>query len=219
MIFFSLIIPFIFFLNTEKSNYSEKIPNSNSSIDMVYITGGEYKMGNDDKNSNTKASSYWISKYELTWEIYNLFMEYEDNNKLEFIVGNEKIKVDVISKPTTPYTDMTFGMGYEGFPAVNMTHYAASKFCKWLSLETGNYYRLPTEAEWEYASRSQINGDYNDINEIDNYAWHKDNSGGKYQKVGQKEPNKWGIYDMLGNVSEWVADSYDVNIFKSCITN
>ena len=161
MIFFSLIIPFIFFLNTEKSNYSEKIPNSNSSIDMVYITGGEYKMGNDDKNSNTKVSSYWISKYELTWEIYNLFMEYEDNNKLEFIVGNEKIKVDGISKPTTPYTDMTFGMGYEGFPAVNMTHYAASKFCKWLSLETGNYYRLPTEAEWEYASRSQINGDYN----------------------------------------------------------
>ena len=178
---------------------------------MVYIPGGEYKMGNKNKNSDTEISSFWISKYEITWEIYNLFVEYEENNKLEFIVGNEKIKVDGISKPTTPYTDMTFGMGYEGFPAVNMTHYAASKFCKWLSLETGNYYRLPTEAEWEYASMSQINEDY----DIDNYAWHKDNSDGKYQKVGQKEPNKLGIYDMLGNVSEWVADSYEENIFKS----
>ena len=216
MIFFNcIIIPFIFFFNTEKSNYSEKIPNSNSSIDMVYITGGKYKMGNDNKNPDTEVSSFWISKYEITWDIYNLFMESEDNNTLEFIVGNEKIKVDGISKPTTPYTDMTFGMGYEGFPAVNMTHYAASKFCKWVSLETGNYYRLPTEAEWEYASRSQINESYNNIYEIDNYAWHKDNSGNKYQKVGQKKPNDWGIYDMLGNVSEWVADSYEENIFKS----
>lgn len=71
-------------------------------------------------------------------------------------------------------------------------------------------YRLPTEAEWEYASRSEINK-----KNIDDYAWYRDNSGGKYQKVGQKEPNKWGIYDMLGNVSEWVADSYEENIFKS----
>ena len=211
MIFFSsIIIPFFLFINTEKSNYSEKIPNSNFSIDMIHIPGGEFKMGNKNKNSDTEVSSFWISKYEITWEIYNLFMEHEENNKLEFIVGNEKIKVDGISKPTTPYTDMTFGMGYEGFPAINMTHNAASKFCKWLSLETGNYYRLPTEAEWEYASISELNE-----KNIDNYAWYKDNSGGKYQKVGQKEPNKWGIYDMLGNVSEWVADSYEENIFKS----
>ena len=164
MIFFSyIIIPFILFINNEKSNYSEKIPNSNFSIDMIYIPGGEFKMGNENRNSDTRVSSFWMSKYEITWEIYNLFMEYEDNNKLEFIVGNKKIKVDGISKPTTPYTDMTFGMGYEGFPAVNMTHYAASKFCKWLSFETGNYYRLPTEAEWEYASLSHKNDDY-DIN-------------------------------------------------------
>ncbi len=207
-----IIILFVLFFKTENLNYSEKIPDSNLCIEMIYIPGGEFKMDTENTNSETRVSSFWISKYEITWEIYNLFMEYEENNKLEFIVGNEKIMVDGISKPTTPYTDMTFGMGNEGFPAVNMTHFAASKFCKWLSFQTGNYYRLPTEAEWEYVSRSQIN---DDMDEIDNYAWHKYNSGDKYQKVGQKKPNKWGIYDMFGNVSEWVADSYDENIFKS----
>ena len=219
MIFFSyIIIPFILFINNEKSNYSEKIPNSNFSIDMIYIPGGEFKMGNENRNSDTRVSSFWMSKYEITWEIYNLFMEHEDNNKLEFIVGNKKIKVDGISKPTTHYTDMTFGMGYEGFPAVNMTHFAASKFCKWLSLITGNYYRLPTEAEWEYACRSGTSSDYyygDDISLIDEYSWNKNNSDNSYQRVGQKIPNKWGLHDMLGNVSEWVADSYDDNIFKS----
>ena len=91
MIFFSyIIIPFILFINNEKSNYSEKIPNSNFSIDMIYIPGGEFKMGNENRNSDTRVSSFWMSKYEITWEIYNLFMEYEDNNKLEFIVGNKK---------------------------------------------------------------------------------------------------------------------------------
>ena len=92
MIFFSsIIIPFVLFVNTEKSNYSEKIPNSNFSIEMIHIPGGEFKMGNKNKNSDTEVSSFWISKYEITWEIYNLFMEYEENNKLEFIIGNEKI--------------------------------------------------------------------------------------------------------------------------------
>ena len=154
---------------------------------------------------------------------HNIKYNQNDSIDYKYVFENgklidEKIKIDGISKPTTPYTDMTFGMGYEGYPAVNMTHFAASKFCKWLSLVSGNYYRLPTEAEWEYTCRAESNSDYyfgDDINQIDNYAWHKDNSGDKYQKVGLKEPNKWGIYDMLGNVSEWVADSYEENIFKS----
>ena len=206
------------FQNFDRFNYSEKIPNSDLSIEMIFIQGGEYSMGNKNSNVNTQISSFWMSKYEITWEIYNLFMEFDQSNKLEYIIDGDTIKVDGISKPTTPYTDMTFGMGYEGFPAVNMTHFAASKFCKWLSLITGNYYRLPTEAEWEYACRSGTSSDYyygDDISLIDEYSWNKNNSDNSYQRVGQKIPNKWGLHDMLGNVSEWVADSYDDNIFKS----
>ena len=217
-IILQLIFINILFQNFDKSNYSEKIPNSDLSIEMIFIQGGEYSMGNKNSNVNTQISSFWMSKYEITWEIYNLFMEFDQSNKLEYIIDGDTIKVDGISKPTTPYTDMTFGMGYEGFPAVNMTHFAASKFCKWLSLITGNYYRLPTEAEWEYACRSGTSSDYyygDDISLIDEYSWNKNNSDNSYQRVGQKIPNKWGLHDMLGNVSEWVADSYDDNIFKS----
>ena len=217
-IILQLIFVNILFQNFDKSNYSEKIPNSDLSIEMIFIQGGEYSMGNKNSNVNTQISSFWMSKYEITWEIYNLFMEFDQSNKLEYIIDGDTIKVDGISKPTTPYTDMTFGMGYEGFPAVNMTHFAASKFCKWLSLITGNYYRLPTEAEWEYACRSGTSSDYyygDDISLIDEYSWNKNNSDNSYQRVGQKIPNKWGLHDMLGNVSEWVADSYDDNIFKS----
>ena len=217
-IILQLIFVNILFQNFDKSNYSEKIPNSDLSIEMIFIQGGEYTMGNKNSNVNTQISSFWMSKYEITWEIYNLFMEFDQSNKLEYIIDGDTIKVDGISKPTTPYTDMTFGMGYEGFPAVNMTHFAASKFCKWLSLITGNYYRLPTEAEWEYACRSGTSSDYyygDDISLIDEYSWNKNNSDNSYQRVGQKIPNKWGLHDMLGNVSEWVADSYDDNIFKS----
>ena len=217
-IILQLIFVNILFQNFDKSNYSEKIPNSDLSIEMIFIQGGEYSMGNKNSNVNTQISSFWMSKYEITWEIYNLFMEFDQSNKLEYIIDGDTIKVDGVSKPTTPYTDMTFGMGYEGFPAVNMTHFAASKFCKWLSLMTGNYYRLPTEAEWEYACRSGTSSDYyygDDISLIDEYSWNKNNSDNSYQRVGQKIPNKWGLHDMLGNVSEWVADSYDDNIFKS----
>ena len=213
-----LIFVNFLFQNFDRFNYSEKIPNSDLSIEMIFIQGGEYTMGNKNSNVNTQISSFWMSKYEITWEIYNLFMEFDQSNNLEYIIDGDTIKVDGISKPTTPYTDMTFGMGYEGFPAVNMTHFAASKFCKWLSLITGNYYRLPTEAEWEYACRSGTSSDYyygDDISLIDEYSWNKNNSDNSYQRVGQKIPNKWGLHDMLGNVSEWVADSYDDNIFKS----
>ena len=131
--------------------------------------------------------------------------------------GDEVIEIDGISGPTTPYIDMSFGMGIEGFPAVNMTHYAASKFCEWLSSSTGNYYRLPTEAEWEYACRAGTSSDYSFDNNIDSlvlYAWFNKNSNKKYQKVGQKKPNDWGLYDMHGNVSEWTADSYFADIIK-----
>jgi formylglycine-generating enzyme required for sulfatase activity len=101
-----------------------------------------------------------------------------------------------------------------GYPAINITQYAASQFCKWLTAKTGHYYRLPTEAEWEYACRADSKDTFSfgsESKSIASYAWYKGNGDGKLHKGGMKEPNALGLYDMHGNVSEWVIDRYDRN--------
>jgi formylglycine-generating enzyme required for sulfatase activity len=90
-------------------------------------------------------------------------------------------------------------------------------FCRWLYAKTGVFYRLPTEAEWEYACRAGSTTAFpfgNDPKLLGLHAWHAGNSKGKYQKVAQKKPNAWGLYDMLGNLAEWTLDQYDPAYFS-----
>src|SRR5260370_2055375 len=101
---------------------------------------------------------------------------------------------------------MSFGMGIDGFPAISMTQHAANKYAEWLSAKTGEFYRLPTEAEWEYACRA---GASEEPSRLGDYAWYSANSSGKYQTVATKKPNAWGLYDMLGNGMEWTLDQYE----------
>ena len=88
----------------------------------------------------------------------------------------------------------------------------AQEFCRRLSQKVGMSFRLPTEAEWEYACRAGTTTAYSfgdDPSRIVDYAWFKDNSGGSTHPVATKQPNAWGLYDMHGNVAEWCADWYD----------
>ena len=209
--------------------YNQKIIEKNYGLEMIPIPEGEFQMGSPYSEKNrmadegpihkVKIEAFWMAKYETTWDLYHLFMERNiDENQPKFDSKNEvNIDVDGVSGATTPYVEMSFGMGIDGYPAISMTQLAAKKFCKWLSSMTGNFYRLPTEAEWEYACRAGTRTAYsfgNDPNLLDDYAWYKNNSNESYHKVGNKKPNPWGLHDMHGNVSEWTLDQHDVRSYQ-----
>lgn len=210
----------------EMQPYTQDIANSNEKIDFVPIKGGKFiigspsseigRKGDEGPQKEVEISPFWMSKYETTWDTYLVFQ----NRELEkaSIQG-----VDAISRPTKPYVEMSFGQGKNGgFPVCNVTQYAARAYCKWLYQTTGIFYRLPTEAEWEYASRAGSNSSYcfgDDVSKLVEYAWYYDNSDGAYKKVGQKKPNVWGLYDMHGNVAEWTSDYYDEKFYEKLGTS
>ena len=227
-IVFLFFINFIFSQKKDFSNYNQKIGGVDYGLEMISINGGNFKMGSPSYEANRMADegpvhevfvdSFWMGKFEITWDLFHLFMSREiDKNQAISNINNEvNLEVDAVSAATTPYVEMSFGMGTDGYPAISMTQLSASKFCEWLSAMTGNYYRLPTEAEWEYACRAGSDTPYSfeDENQISDYAWYDENSDGKYHKVGEKKPNPWGLHDMHGNVSEWTLDQYKPTIYQ-----
>lgn len=211
-------------------DFTQSIGGSNLGIEMVAIPAGSFSMGSitsEEKRGEEEGpihtvelNSFWLSKYEITWELYNLFV----NRAIDSIESSSKaneleIEIDAISGATIPYVDMSLGMGTsEGLPVGNVTQFAASQFCKWLSAKTGHFYRLPTEAEWEYSARAGTSTAYHfgdDPKILDEYAWSYENSEDTYHPVGQKKPNAWGLYDMHGNVAEWTLDQYISEIYTT----
>ncbi|MDY7395795.1 formylglycine-generating enzyme family protein [Aureibaculum sp. 2210JD6-5] len=225
---FSTVLLLLIFLSAasqknQLKDYTQTISGSDLSIDMVAIPAGEFKMGssaNEDEKPvhAVKIDPFWMAKYEITWDVYYLYLNREIDNEKNTNSNREiNTDIDAISGATVPYIDMSLGMGTNGYPVANVTHLAASKFCEWLSAKTGYFYRLPTEAEWEYACRAGTDTKYSfgdDITELGEYAWYEENSQGRYQKGGQKKPNPWGLYDMHGNMAELTLDQYRADAYK-----
>lgn len=216
-------------------------------LKLLPIPGGKFLMGSPEDEEDRRADEgpqktvniapFWMSETEITWALYDPFWQNDPdfdkprNKDGSLDLDNDRYTpdlpdlektpvVDAISQPTTQYHDMFVAGQFKHtakHPAMDMTNHAASKFCQWLSAQTGHFYRLPTEAEWEYACRAGTTTAYSfgdDPDLLPEYGWFIDNGDFTYAEVALKKPNPWGLYDMHGNVAEWTIDGYDADLFK-----
>jgi formylglycine-generating enzyme required for sulfatase activity len=195
--------------------YEQSIPGSSAKFRMVPIAGGSFTMGSPDTETGRETdegpqkkftiSPFWMGAFEVTHDEFDIF--YKDGGT------TQNINADAVTRPSPQYVDLSWDMGRDGgYPVNSMQQRTALMYCRWLYKKTGIFYRLPTEAEWEYACRAGSSAKYffgDDTGQLEKYAWYKKNSKDAYKKVGQLQPNAFGLYDMLGNVAEWVLDQYD----------
>jgi formylglycine-generating enzyme required for sulfatase activity len=171
------------------------------SIELVQLPPGTITLKNEDGKEVTHTiKPIWIAKYETRWDEYEVFWFALDLPEAQ----RARQRSDRAKRVGPPFMPPWGDNERHGHPACSIHLQAAKKYCVWLSNQTGKKYRLPTEAEWEFACRAGGPPVRPDTTALDKVAWFKGNSGRKTHLVGQKQPNAWGLYDMLGNVAEYV---------------
>lgn len=232
--------------------FTEYIPGSRVSFEMIAIEGGTFTIGSpvtepfrdEDEGPTTqlRISPFWMGKIEVSWDEFDTFIKQtrsEGRTEDQYASTRTTGAIDVVTGPTPAYGNPDQGWGRGKRPAITMTHFAAVKYCEWLSAVTGKKYRLPTEAEWEYAARAKTSGPYffpgnpnrfsekrfwnqlfgADTSVINSYAIYKMNSGNKTQLPERLTANPFGLVNMLGNVNEFCVDYYAANAYSKLNEN
>ncbi|HUF07821.1 MAG TPA: formylglycine-generating enzyme family protein [Rhodothermales bacterium] len=209
------------------STFVDTIPGSGVSFEMAYMAGGTFLIGSPETEAGrdpdegpqrvVSIDPFWIGVREVTWDEFDVFRRRELDSDTT-ATSDSTFSADAVARPSPAYEDPSHGMGANGFPAVSMTQWAALNYAEWLSRKTGRFYRLPTEAEWEFACRAGSSTAFSfgdELDSLDMYAWYWDNSGEVFHQGGTRRPNDWGVFDMHGNVAEWTLDQYDPGLYAS----
>ena len=228
---------------TSFERFTETIPGTGVDFDMVPVPGGVFTIGspvsesgradNEGPQRTVEVSPYFMAEVQVTWDMYmSFFRETASEGRADAgafaTPGRRYDDLDAISGPTPPWGSPDQGWGWGDRPAITITHYAAEVFCEWLSLKTGKNYRLPTEAEWEFAARGNTTTPYFfegdpkkftrerflnrlfgvDTTTINSYVIYAENSLLRTQPPDRVRPNPFGLKNMLGNVWEYCSDYY-----------
>ncbi len=199
--------------------------------DMIYVEGGDFKMGNnfgknDEKPEHTvHVNSFYMCRAEVTVAQFRQFVTTtgyrtaaDNEHWVSVWNGMRWLRAEGINwEYDTHGGKRTDGQDNE--PVLYLTWNDAVRYCEWLTAQTGRHYRLPTEAEWEYAAKGGKEAKephvYSGSNNIDDVAWYFSTANGMTRSAGLKKPNELGIYDMTGNVMEMTADWYDEKYYQN----
>ncbi len=181
--------------NVQLERYTEQVPGSASTFDMVPVPAGTVTVSTAAGAKTINLPAFWISETEVKWEEFDIYAYGTDLKDAGKEAGS-----DGIIRPSKPYGAPDRGFGHAGYAALSMSYGVGQEYARWLSQLTGKKYRLPTEAEYQYACEA---GQANDPAPLAERAVFADNAENKTQPIKSKKPNAWGIYDMLGNALEW----------------
>ncbi len=189
--------------------FKQEIPAGAFAVELTPIPGDEGK----------KIEPLFMSRTEVTWDAFNPFLYAKDDE-----AGLAALGADVVTRPSRPYIPPDCGFGVQGYAAICVHYRSAVEYCKWLSARSGIVFRLPTEAEWEHAAAGGTEsgraggywfGEVGEGNkELDGVAWFEANSEESPHPVGSKRANPWGLFDVHGNVAEWVQESEGKRVVK-----
>ena len=202
--------------------FTQTIPGTSQSFEMVPIPAGKVdvqlppKEGSEEPGAivEVQVGPFHMGKVEVTWELYDIIVFRLD------LPDQAEVGPDGVTRPTTPYIMTDRGFGHAGFPAISISHQGAESYCEWLTAITGRKYRLPTEAEWEWAARAGTARDVgrwwfgDERGSLKEHAWFLLSSREATHQVGTKLPNPWGLYDMYGNTAEWCRTSDGKHVLR-----